>query len=112
MVQYLKTSDILLQIYNNNLPTKKYMSPLKLFEYMASKKPIIASDFPVLKEILRNNYNAVCIEPENYSELVKSIKKIISDDKFSKFISTNAFDDVKNKTWVNRAKHIITKIQQ
>ena len=37
--------------------TAQWMSPLKIFEYMAHAKPIIASDLPVLREVLTPESN-------------------------------------------------------
>ena len=36
----------------NNINTAKYASPLKMFEYLASGTPLMASNLKVLKEIL------------------------------------------------------------
>ena len=41
------------------LETSKWMSPLKLFEYMQAKKPIITSDLPAINEILTNDEDAI-----------------------------------------------------
>jgi len=45
--------------------TASYMSPLKIFEYMGWGKAIIASDLPVLREVLDDGVNALLAEPEN-----------------------------------------------
>ena len=37
---------------------------MKIFEYMAAAKPIIASDLPVLREVL-NDSNAILVDPED-----------------------------------------------
>ena len=42
----------MVQTSKNNLNISTFTSPLKLFEYMAHKKSIIASDLPVIREIL------------------------------------------------------------
>ena len=43
----------------SKLETSKWMSPLKLFEYMQAKKPIITSDLPAINEILTNDEDAI-----------------------------------------------------
>ena len=42
-----------------------YTSPLKLYEYMAAGKAIIASDLPSIKELLKHNHNAWLVKPDN-----------------------------------------------
>jgi glycosyltransferase involved in cell wall biosynthesis len=41
----------------------RWMSPLKVFEYMAAGKPILASDIPALREILRDGETAMLLPP-------------------------------------------------
>jgi glycosyltransferase involved in cell wall biosynthesis len=82
-----------------------YMSPLKIFEYMASKKPIICSNLPVLREIL-NESNSILVSPEDYTEWVSAIKKL-EDFNFRKIISEKAYLDFAKYTWRNRARLIL-----
>ncbi|MBP5468284.1 MAG: glycosyltransferase family 4 protein [Candidatus Riflebacteria bacterium] len=66
---FLSECDILLAPYSNKVYTENYkkknivnwMSPLKIFEYMASKKPIVASNLPAIKEILEDNKTALLV---------------------------------------------------
>ncbi|MBN1186841.1 MAG: glycosyltransferase, partial [Bacteroidales bacterium] len=44
--QYLYASDILLALWSSKVPTINYCSPLKIFEYMAAGRTIVAHDFP------------------------------------------------------------------
>ena len=106
----LKISDALLMTYSSNLDTLRFTSPLKMFEYMASGKPLISSDYPVLREIL-NEKNSLLIESSNSNVLQNAIIKIIDDKEFSNSISIQALKDVKNYTWSNRAKKIIKFMQ-
>jgi len=104
--EILKSSDILLMTYTSELDTLRFTSPLKMFEYMASGKPIISSDFPVLREVLNDN-NSLLIPPSNPDSLIDAIEKILNDKKFSNRISNQAYEDVKKYTWNKRAKKII-----
>lgn len=105
---YLKAADILI------LPNKKgdatseyYTSPLKLFEYMASGRPIVASDLPSIREILSEK-NAVLVEPNNPASLAEGVKKVLADNALAEKITGQALADAENYTWRKRAKKIIS----
>ena len=109
--------DILLAPYQetvmvtSGLDTSKWMSPLKIFEYMAAGKAIICSDIPVLREVLENERNALLCSPADYGAWVASIKRLISDQDLRLSISSNAYRDIKTKySWSIRAKNIIDSV--
>ena len=67
-------------VRSSNLETGKYMSPLKLFEYMAAKKIIIARDLKVYSHIL-NNKNSILISSSNAQNWSTKIKFIFKNKK-------------------------------
>ncbi len=86
------------------------MSPLKMFEYMASKHPILATDLPVVKEVLKNNVNAVLVKPSDPKSLAKGIGKLLENKSLARKISTQAFKEVSTKyTWAKRQAAVIAK---
>jgi len=88
----------------------KFMSPLKLFEYMASGKPIISSDLPVLREVLRHKENAILCDPDNLDEWVDAIRLLTKDKNLSRKIGDNAKKEFEEKyTWLARAKRVLDK---
>lgn len=118
--QYYNIMDILLAPYQkkvtvkgNREDTSKWMSPMKIFEYMSYNKPIISSNISVLKEILKHKYNSLLVEPNNIDEWVSSINLLYSNKKLFKKISENAYYDLKTKyTWSTRAKKIIDNFRR
>lgn len=87
-------------------PKNEYsQSPLKLFEYMASGVPIVASKLPSICEIL-NDKNAVLVEAENTKALAEGIRKVFDDKSNSEFIAKQALTDVQEYTWEKRGKKI------
>ena len=91
--------------------SKYWTSPMKLFEYMASGKPVVASDLPSSREIL-NEKNAVLVEPDNQESLAIGIKTVLQNPELAAKISKQAFLDVENYTWSKRADSIIKFIHQ
>ena len=66
---YLWATDVLVMNYPNSEHYAKFMSPLKLFEYMASGTPVVSTDLPSVREVA-NEKDVVFVEPES----IKSLK--------------------------------------
>jgi len=93
---------------SGSVDTANWMSPLKVFEYMAAKKPIICSDLPVLGEILTHNYNALMCAPDNVDEWVQALDKLRLDDALAKQLANQAHQDfIVNYTWQARAESLL-----
>jgi glycosyltransferase involved in cell wall biosynthesis len=103
---YMKAMDILVAPFPVNDHYSFYMSPLKIFEYMASGKPIVASDLPSIREVL-NESNSILIKPADDAELAEAVKKLSEDKIFADKIASVALSDVQNYTWQKRAKKIL-----
>ncbi len=88
-----------------------YCSPMKLFEYMASGVPIVASDLPSLGEILTSNKNALLSEAGNVDKLADSIQSLLDKPELSTELGKQAREDVQEYTWDKRAQNILTFIE-
>jgi len=83
-----------------------FTSPLKMFEYMAHKKAIIASDLPVLREVL-NETNAILVGCDNTKAWIEAINKLRNKGTREK-LANQAYDDFKKEySWKQRAFELI-----
>ena len=103
---YQKASDILLMPFPNIEHYSKFMSPIKMFEYMASERPTIASDLPTIKEVLNEN-NCLFCEPDNPQDLANKINELLNNKEKGDKLSQVAFADVQKYTWENRVNEIL-----
>jgi len=110
---YIVICNVLVAPFPKNKHYSYYMSPLKIFEYMISKKPMIVSDLPVFHEVLDNNIDSLFVPPDDEVSLANAIKKISKDTDFAEKISKNAYDKVITKyTWEKRAQLILNFISK
>jgi len=112
---YLSKIDIMLAPYQEdcnaggkyNIST--WMSPLKIFEYMAAEKIIICSDLPVLQEVLDHEYNAILVKSDHIEGWRDAIINLINSKELQNYISKNARKDLESRyTWEIRAKNILS----
>ena len=106
---YLAACDILLMPYQRKVAgsgggnVAKYMSPLKLFEYMAAERLIIASDLPVLREVLTADNSVLC-PPDDPAMWEQAIRQAIDDVEWRETHARNARRDVESHTWRRRVQ--------
>ena len=91
----------------DELPTAQSMSPLKLFEYMAAPVPIVASDLPALRDILRHDDNAMLTPPRDPGALAAALASLLRDRGRAKAIADRARTDVAEYTWEIRAQRAV-----
>ena len=82
----------------------RYTSPIKMFEYMASGMPIVASDLPSIREIL-NDKNSVLVKAGDANHLLRGVEQALLDDRNER--GMQAKKDVQQYTWASRAEKII-----
>jgi glycosyltransferase involved in cell wall biosynthesis len=110
-IKYRNSFDILLAPYEKKVTidgkgnTVEFMSPLKIFEYMSSKKPIIASDITVVREVL-NEKNSILLDYDDINSWINSIDKL-RDEQQRETIANQALKDFVKYTWKNRAKLVL-----
>ena len=105
-----KAFDVLLMPFPKTTHYSYYMSPMKMFEYMASRRPIVSSDLPSIREVL-NEQNAILVEPGNPRALAEGIKKVLDNPEFAQIIANQAYEDVKQYTWEKRAERIFKHLK-
>ena len=104
---FLKAADIL--VLPNSAKeeiSRSYTSPLKLFEYMAVNRPIVASNLPSIQEVLDHD-NSILVKSDSPEDLVNGIEIILNKPDASSVIAQKALEDVKNYTWQKRAESIL-----
>lgn len=84
----------------------KSMSPLKMFDYLASSNIIVASDLSVYKHILKNNYNSILLNNSKINLWVKQIDEIFKSKNKFNHIKRNAKITANNHTWIKRSTSI------
>jgi len=113
VVNYLNSSDILLlPSSGKSKKSREYTSAMKLFEYLATGVPIVASDIPSNTEILTENKNCILFNSDDSDNLSQEVKKLWKDYSLREKISKNSIELSRQFTWKNRCKVIIEEIRE
>jgi len=110
---YSAVCDCLIAPYPDIEHYSHYMSPMKIFEYMASKRPIVATSLPSLKEVLVEGETAILVPPSDPQALARAIERLTTDISLARKLAETAYNEVKEKyTWHKRAGAIIDFIKK
>jgi len=86
----------------------RWTSPLKAFEYMAHRIPIIASDTLPLREIFTDKLNSLLVEPGAVPAWKSAIEQLLRDPTFAEKLAENAWQTFHSKhTWSARAAEVV-----
>jgi glycosyltransferase involved in cell wall biosynthesis len=117
--RYRQSMDVLLAPYQLEIISEsggsidaRSMSPIKIFEYMAAGKAIIASDLPAIREILTDRVNARLCPAEDTTRWVEALEELRDQPVLRESLGRSAQELFRAKhTWRARAKSILDGIQ-
>ena len=89
----------------------RWMSPLKLFEYMAAERPIVTTDLPVLREVVCDGQTALLCTPNEPAAFADALKHLAADPSLRARLGSNGRDLLEEKyTWEKRARRVLNGI--
>ena len=88
----------------------RVINPMKMFDYLAAGRPIIASEVPVFHEILTNE-TAIFCEPENAQDWAKAIQDLQDHPEKRAQMGASAKASAEKYTWKNRARITLEKLK-
>lgn len=110
---YLAASNLLVMPYTSRMTirggtqAREFTSPIKLFEYMASGRPVVATAIPSVCEILEDGVNAVLVKPDGADSLCEGIGRVLDDSALAGKIALRAREDAEGYTWEARAQKLL-----
>jgi len=118
--QLMCLMDVLLMPYQESVSigvaghdTARWMSPMKMFEYLGAGVPIVSSDLPVLKEVLRDGDNCLLAPPADAQAWVTALKRLEEDPALAALIGATAHTEYEQQyTWTRRAEQILAAAKQ
>ncbi len=116
LANYQAACDVLIMPYQSRVSASsggdisRYLSPMKLFEYLASERAIISSDLPVLQEVL-NAKNSILLSGEDLNSWMDAIRMLHSNPELRMKLAKKARQDANLYTWESRAKHILQGLE-
>jgi glycosyltransferase involved in cell wall biosynthesis len=82
--------------------------PIKVLEYMASSRPLIASNMPIVRELVREDVDALLFSPNDPDDLARQVLMLLNDFELSKRLSDSATERALSKfTWHDSQKKLV-----
>jgi glycosyltransferase involved in cell wall biosynthesis len=113
---YQAAADILLMPYERSIAASsgqeiaEVINPMKMFEYMAARRPIISADLPVIREVL-DETRAVFCRPGAADQWRQAILDLSGDDVKRQRLAENARREVERHTWLRRAQRALANME-
>lgn len=111
--RYLSAFDVCAMPHPHTEHFARHTSPLKLFEYMAARRPIVASDLPGFAEVVRDGTTALLVPPGDAKALASAILRLRDNPGLREFLGDSAYKRVMARyTWAERAHAILAKLRE
>ena len=92
-----------------NLPNYVDAYPIKIFEYMAAGVPVVASNFPIWKEIVEGNNCGVCVAPDNKKAIADAANNLLSNETLAQQMGANGKKAIKEKyNWETESRNLLS----
>lgn len=116
----MATMNVLLMPYQGKVSigvkghdTADWMSPMKMFEYMSVRVPIIASHLPVLEEVLEDGVNCLLAAPDDPKEWISCLDCLLGNPHLATALTGRAYADYRKEfNWVTRATRMLEAVNK
>jgi glycosyltransferase involved in cell wall biosynthesis len=82
--------------------------PIKVLEYMASSRPLVASNMPIVRELVREDVDALLFSPNDPEDLARQVLTLLNDYDLSRRLAASASERARTKfTWHDAQKKLI-----
>ena len=82
--------------------------PIKVLEYMASSRPLIASNIPIVRELVREDVDALLFSPNDPEDLARQALALLKDYELSGRLANSATERARTKfTWHEAQKKLV-----
>ena len=82
--------------------------PIKVLEYMAAGRPLIASNMPIVRELVREDVDALLFSPNDPDDLTRQALVLLNDIELSKRLAGSASERALTKfTWHESQKKLV-----
>ncbi|MBI5296258.1 MAG: glycosyltransferase family 4 protein [Chloroflexi bacterium] len=82
--------------------------PIKLLEYMAAARPLLASNMPIVRELVREDVDALLFSPNDPDDLARQIVTLLNDFELSQRLAQSASERALTKfTWRESQKKLL-----
>jgi len=114
--KYISAADVAVAPYRLTefMKRKKipaHMSPIKVFEYMACGKPVVAGDTGIVKELIMETKCGLIAKSDNPEDFAEKIRILIENEGIARELGENGLKAVKNYTWDVIAEEILRTLQ-
>jgi len=108
IAEYIASFDIALQPN-----VTKYASPMKIIEYLAMGKPVIAPDQDNIREILTHGKDSLLFKSADYDDMLKKLNTVVENKSELEKLSKGALRTIKEKKmyWIENAKNAIDLLE-
>ena len=96
-----------------NTPNHYEALPVKMFEYMSASIPVVASDFPLWKEIVEGNDCGICVNPKDINGVAKAINWLLDNPEEAKKMGENGRKAIEEKySWEKEFEKLTTALSE
>jgi glycosyltransferase involved in cell wall biosynthesis len=76
---YVNAADVCVMLHKRGAVASTGLAPLKLFEYMACGKPVVATDLANIGDLVRKHRCGLVVEPDSPAALADGIRRVLAD---------------------------------
>jgi glycosyltransferase involved in cell wall biosynthesis len=105
--RYLAAADACLVPNSASDRTAAWTFSLKLYEYLAAGRPVVASDIPSLRSAVVNGVEALLVPPDDAQALAAALDRLHVDPTFAAGLAATGLHKVAEMTWDRRARRVI-----